>query len=140
MCTTRFTSMDLTLQAINAASTLRSLPHSRRVDHLMKIAATASSSTTSSTSSHRCMSTSAVVLAKPRRQRQANDPLALKNMGKFEFDDIPTLAHRSLDRHRKLLKYARIVEHEMPKLAGESMLSLQNNRVFADFSIVLRSL
>lgn len=67
----------------------------------------------------RCISTTAAVQAKPRRQRQINDPLALRNMGKFEYDDIPTYGHLYLGRQRELLKYKRILQWELPKLAGE---------------------
>lgn len=47
-----------------------------------------------------------------------NDPFALRNMGKFNYDDIPTLGHLVLDRQRELLGYARVAHHEMPKLLG----------------------
>lgn len=67
----------------------------------------------------RCITTTAAVQAKPRRQRQINDPLSLRNMGKFEYDDIPTYGHLYLDRQRELLKYKRILQWELPKLTGE---------------------
>lgn len=47
--------------------------------------------------------------------------MALDKMGKFNFDDIPTLGHLALQRHRELLHYARIAEWEMPKLKGKWM-------------------
>jgi hypothetical protein len=69
--------------------------------------------------SSRCISTTAVVLGKPRRQRQVNDPLAIKNMGEFGFDDIPTHGHLYLQRQRELLNYTRVLHWELPKLACE---------------------
>lgn len=70
-------------------------------------------------SSRRSFTTSTAVQAKPRRQRQVNDPLSLRNMQQFNYDDVPTLGHLFLNRQRELLKYARIVQWELPKLAGE---------------------
>lgn len=64
----------------------------------------------------RPFSGSPVAHAKPRRQRMANDDFALDKMGKFNFDDIPTLGHEGLHRQRELLHYARLVEWELPKL------------------------
>jgi small subunit ribosomal protein S35 len=46
----------------------------------------------------------------------ANDDFALDKMGKFNFDDLPTLGHEALARQRELLHYARLVEWELPKL------------------------
>lgn len=57
--------------------------------------------------------------AKPRKQRQINDPFALRKMQKFQYDDVPTLGHLILQRRRELLKYFRLAEHELPKLEGE---------------------
>lgn len=45
--------------------------------------------------------------------------MQLRNMGKFQYDDVPTLGHLVLDRQRELLGYARVAQHEMPKLVGE---------------------
>ncbi|KDN46816.1 hypothetical protein K437DRAFT_256091 [Tilletiaria anomala UBC 951] len=61
-------------------------------------------------------STSSIAHAKPRRARQSDDPLALKNMGKFQFDDVPVLGHEALKYNREMLKYARVGEWEVPKL------------------------
>ncbi|PWN86624.1 hypothetical protein FA10DRAFT_270177 [Acaromyces ingoldii] len=79
-------------------------------------ASPSSSASSSSASSSRMLSTTAPLRAKPRRARQMNDPFALRNMGKFNYDDIPTLGHLVLDRQRELLGYARVAHHEMPKL------------------------
>ncbi|UZJ51556.1 hypothetical protein CBS101457_000876 [Exobasidium rhododendri] len=75
-------------------------------------------SSSSSSSSSRSFTTSATAQAKPRRQRQLNDPLSLKKMEAFNYDDVPTLGHYFLARKRELLNYARIVQWELPKLAG----------------------
>lgn len=50
-------------------------------------------------------------------------------MGKFKFDDVPTFGHAILDRQRELLKYARIVEWELPKLEGECCQALGDRAV-----------
>lgn len=71
-------------------------------------------------SARRQLSTSSVAQAKPRRERRQNDPFALRNMGKFQYDDVPTLGHNVLQRQRELLKYARLVEWELPKLEGKT--------------------
>lgn len=47
-----------------------------------------------------------------------DDPLDLRSMGQFAFDDIPSHGHQVLARKRELLRYARIAESEMPKLKG----------------------
>jgi small subunit ribosomal protein S35 len=69
-------------------------------------------------SSSRCFSTSTNVQAKPRRERQLNDPLSLRKMEHFNYDDVPTLGHLYLNRQRELLKYARILQWEVPKLSS----------------------
>ena len=78
-------------------------------------AATASSS---SSAAVRSFSVSARALAKPRKQRNAADPMALRKMAKFNYDDVPTLGHAILQRKREMLQLLRTVEFEIPKLAS----------------------
>ncbi|KAN0059956.1 37S ribosomal protein S24, mitochondrial [Thecaphora frezii] len=78
---------------------------------------TSSSSTSASSSGTvRGFSSSASASAKPRRQRSLADPMALKKMPKFNYDDVPTLGHQILQRKREMLQYLRTIEFEMPKL------------------------
>jgi len=37
-----------------------------------------------------------------------------------EVDDAPSLDHMILEQQRQMLHYMRLIEHEMPKLVGES--------------------
>ena len=83
----------------------------------------ASSTSSSSSSSIRCLSTTAAVYGKPRRQRQVDDPLALKNLETFQYDDVPSGTHQYLARQREMLGYARVVQWEMPKLMCELRLT-----------------
>ncbi|SNX83665.1 related to RSM24 - mitochondrial ribosomal protein of the small subunit [Melanopsichium pennsylvanicum] len=83
----------------------------------------ASSSSSSSSSSAtaavvRSFSLSARVYAKPRKQRNAADPMALRKMAKFNYDDVPTLGHAILARKREMLQLLRTVEFEIPKLSA----------------------
>ncbi|GAK64178.1 mitochondrial ribosomal small subunit component [Moesziomyces antarcticus] len=68
--------------------------------------------------STRAFSASASAAAKPRKQRNSNDPMALRKMGKFNYDDVPTLGHLILQRKRETLQLLRTIEFEIPKLAG----------------------
>ncbi|PWN49252.1 hypothetical protein IE53DRAFT_388549 [Violaceomyces palustris] len=69
-------------------------------------------------SSSRLLHASAPNCAKPRKQRNAADPMALKKMPKFDFDDVPTLGHMLLQRRREMLQFYRTIEFEIPKLAA----------------------
>lgn len=42
--------------------------------------------------------------------------------GPPETEDAPTAAHILLQKYRQSLHYMRLIEHEMPKLVGKSML------------------
>ncbi|WFD34524.1 37S ribosomal protein S24, mitochondrial [Malassezia cuniculi] len=64
----------------------------------------------------RALHTSATALAKPRRQ-QRTDPFTLNNMGRFAFDDVPTVEHVRIRKQREVLNYCRVLRHEVPKLA-----------------------
>uniref|UniRef100_V5EL45 Likely mitochondrial ribosomal protein Rsm24p n=2 Tax=Kalmanozyma brasiliensis (strain GHG001) TaxID=1365824 RepID=V5EL45_KALBG len=46
------------------------------------------------------------------------DPMALRKMGKFNYDDVPTLGHAILQRKREVLQLMRTVEFEIPKLSA----------------------
>ena len=83
--------------------------------------ATSTSATVASSSSSaavRAFSVSARVSAKPRKQRNAADPMALRKMPKFNYDDVPTLGHAILQRKREMLQLMRTVEFEIPKLSA----------------------
>ncbi|SJX65954.1 related to RSM24-mitochondrial ribosomal protein of the small subunit [Sporisorium reilianum f. sp. reilianum] len=79
---------------------------------------TASAAASTSSSGVRAFSVSARVSAKPRKQRNAEDPMALRNMEAFNYDDVPTLGHAILARKREMLQLMRTVEFEIPKLAN----------------------
>ena len=57
-------------------------------------------------------------LAKPRRQRNRNNPVALNQMKYFAYDDVPTFGHLRLQKQREMLGYYRLLTHELPKLHG----------------------
>lgn len=78
---------------------------------------TANAAAASSSSAIRSFSVSARVSAKPRKQRNADDPMALRKMAKFNYDDVPTLGHAILARKREMLQLMRTVEFEIPKLS-----------------------
>ncbi|PWZ01687.1 hypothetical protein BCV70DRAFT_157974 [Testicularia cyperi] len=80
--------------------------------------ATASAVTPSVSLAARSFSSSSSAQAKPRKQRNAADPLSLRRMPKFNFDDVPTLGHAILQRKREMLQYYRTIEFEIPKLAA----------------------
>lgn len=63
----------------------------------------------------RALSTSAVC-AKPRRQRNRNNPFPLNAMKHFAYDDIPTFGHVKIQKQRQMLAYYRLMKHEFPKL------------------------
>ena len=80
---------------------------------------TCTSTYTATATARRAFHASCSAAAKPRRQRNAADPLALRRTPKFDFDDVPTLGHNILQRKREMLKYLRTLEWEVPKLEGE---------------------
>lgn len=86
-----------------------------------KLAPTLSLSPTNLNSTNRTFSTSNAISAKPRRARNANDPLALDKMPAFEYDDIPSTGHSILRDRANILKYYRLAEFELPKLKGERL-------------------
>ena len=63
----------------------------------------------------RALGTSAVC-AKPRRQRNRNNPFPLNAMKHFAYDDIPTFGHVKIQKQRQMLAYYRLMKHEFPKL------------------------
>ncbi|KAJ9478640.1 37S ribosomal protein S24, mitochondrial [Pseudozyma hubeiensis] len=77
-----------------------------------------SSSSASSSTTIRAFSVSARASAKPRKQRNVNDPMSLRKMPKFNYDDVPTLGHLILRRKREMLQVMRTVEFEIPKLSS----------------------
>ncbi|SPO25211.1 related to RSM24 - mitochondrial ribosomal protein of the small subunit [Ustilago trichophora] len=80
--------------------------------------ATIASSSSSAVGAARAFSVSARASAKPRKQRNASDPMALRKMAKFNYDDVPTLGHAILQRKREMLQVLRTVEFEIPKLSA----------------------
>ncbi|TKY87696.1 hypothetical protein EX895_003277 [Sporisorium graminicola] len=71
-----------------------------------------------SSSAIRAFSVSARASAKPRKKRNADDPMSLRRMAKFNYDDVPTLGHAILARKREMLQLMRTVEFEIPKLSN----------------------
>lgn len=84
----------------------------------LRTATKASTVASSSSSAVRAFSVSASACAKPRKQRNAADPMALRKMAKFNYDDVPTLGHLILQRKRDMLQLMRTVEFEIPKLSA----------------------
>lgn len=64
----------------------------------------------------RAFHVSAASQAKPRRQRNRNNPFALSAMKHFQYDDIPTHGHMKLQKQRQLLEYYRLLQNELPQL------------------------
>lgn len=95
--------------------TIATMSFASSVGSSLRTAAAAASSSSRSTGA-RVFSVSAQVAAKPRKQRNAADPMALRKMGKFNYDDVPTLGHAILQRRREMLQLLRTVEFEIPKL------------------------
>lgn len=83
---------------------------------LLKVGST-SRSALACCSTTRSFSASASSAAR-RKARNKDDPLQLKNMGKFKHDDVPTLGHMILQQRRETLKLYRTMEFEIPKLAA----------------------
>ncbi|KAJ1020148.1 hypothetical protein NDA16_004428 [Ustilago loliicola] len=79
---------------------------------------TAAAASSSTSAAVRSFSVSARASAKPRKQRNAADPMALRKMAKFNYDDVPTLGHAILQRKREMLQLLRTVEFEIPKLSS----------------------
>lgn len=92
----------------------------------------------SSLAAHRvptqCFSTSPTILAR-HQKRQGAEPRARRTNSVIEDDleeiwehfedsaeemDSPTAGHLILQNQRQMLHYMRLIEHEMPKLVGES--------------------
>ena len=63
----------------------------------------------------RALHASAAAAAKPRRER-ANHPYSLRELKRFQFDDVPTPAHQLIQKQRQLLGYYRLLRHELPLL------------------------
>ncbi|CDW98591.1 hypothetical protein [Sporisorium scitamineum] len=84
----------------------------------LRTATSTANAAASSSTAVRAFSVSARVSAKPRKQRNADDPMALRKMARFNYDDVPTLGHAILARKREVLQLMRTVEFEIPKLSN----------------------
>lgn len=109
--------------ATRLASSLRPATSANAVAVAVAVTAASSSSSSLLSSSSSCnavrsFSVSVRASAKPRKQRNANDPMSLRKMAKFNYDDVPTLGHVILQRKREMLQLLRTVEFEIPKLAA----------------------
>jgi len=66
--------------------------------------------------SQRGIQTSAVYLARAKRQLDPTDPLDVVNQRHLAFDDLPVILHGHLEREAERLHYQRLIQSQLPQL------------------------